>query len=290
MMTIEIFKDLIIDGKETIYEISDEGTIINKKRNFQMTPEITKAGYKRVTLSIDGKKKHYSIHRLVALIFKPTTDPSLQVNHINGNKLDNSVDNLEWCTGYENIKHAYEHNLRTRRLSKEDINIICEMMIKGFGNKKISNILGIPLYTIQSIRVGTSYIEFTKNYKLPKLVNMPKKLDESVVHRICSLLEQGESHKTIARLCNCTTNIVHAIYQRRTWKKISSNYVFPPDKRIWKKLKKSIDRLLLAGLKTEEICKRLDISDEMRKHASGAISKRRRVLCNKGLIQMQRNV
>lgn len=73
----------------------------NKKRN----------GYLTVDLSKENEVKTISVHRLVALAFVENTEGKPQVNHINANKQDNRMDNLEWVTGLENRNHAKENNL-----------------------------------------------------------------------------------------------------------------------------------------------------------------------------------
>jgi hypothetical protein len=289
MLVIEEFKDLYIDGFETIYKVSSLGYIVNKERNKILKPFISKQGYMRVSIKIQGSKRSFSIHRLVAMTFIPRKSENLQVNHIDGNKHNNCVVNLEWITAYENIQHAYEHNLRKRPLNKLEVEKICELMVKGFGNTKIANLLDIPVTVIQAIRQGKTYTCFTKKFVLPLLVSKPKKLSIGQVHQICQLLADGESHKTIARIMDCNTSIIDAIYQRRSWKKISENYIFPPDYRKWKKIVKILDKLIILGLSTKEICAELSLPEEEKKHLSVALSKRRRVLANKGLTEMQRN-
>lgn len=79
------------------------GRIIKPKRN--------KDGYLFVTLSKNGAIKNQYIHRLSAETFIPNTENKPQVNHINGDKTDNNVNNLEWATVSENMKHAYQIGL-----------------------------------------------------------------------------------------------------------------------------------------------------------------------------------
>lgn len=103
---METFKDIM--GFEGKYKISNLGRVLsmmNPKMHIILNPEITNRGYCRVHL----KRKHYSVHRLVLLNFlgdAPTINHI--VNHIDGNKLNNRLDNLEWATQSENIKHSFK--------------------------------------------------------------------------------------------------------------------------------------------------------------------------------------
>ena len=108
-----------------------------------------KDGYLNINLKVYNKKnkKRFRINRLVALIFIPNPKNKPQVNHKDGNKLNNNVDNLEWVTAKENIKHAFENNLRIRngygekhfnsKYSDKMINEICLLMQNGKSNKYI---------------------------------------------------------------------------------------------------------------------------------------------------------
>ena len=90
------------------YACSNTGTIINIRTGRIISPSPNKKGYLQVCLS---NKKVYTIHRVVAICFLPNEDLSLEVNHKDGNKLNNNVENLEWCTKLENIAHAVANNL-----------------------------------------------------------------------------------------------------------------------------------------------------------------------------------
>jgi len=76
-----------------------------------LSPRIGTNGYTRVTLREDGKSKDFSIHRLVAKAFIENIDSRPCVNHKNGDKTDNRVSNLEWCTYQENVHHAIDTGL-----------------------------------------------------------------------------------------------------------------------------------------------------------------------------------
>ena len=95
-----------------------------------LTNTLTSDNYLKVGIKIDGKQKDRRVHDLVAITFIPNPNNLKEVNHKNGNKLDNRVENLEWCTRSENQKHAVDNNLQPRyrvntykgKLSKEERN------------------------------------------------------------------------------------------------------------------------------------------------------------------------
>ena len=95
-----------IAGFDGMYLINNVGDVYSKKVGRFLKGNMRK-GYRGVKLG----DTWYSVHRLVAQTFIPNPNNLPQVNHKNGNKLDNSVNNLEWCSLSYNIKHAYENNL-----------------------------------------------------------------------------------------------------------------------------------------------------------------------------------
>lgn len=119
---MEIWKP--IPGYEGSYEVSNLGRvrsvdryILTKngkvfKKGVIRKPKEDEDGYLRVNLSKNGKKKEMFVHRLVAITFIDNPNNLPVVNHKDGNKKNNTVENLEWCTRSENDKHAFKLGLR----------------------------------------------------------------------------------------------------------------------------------------------------------------------------------
>lgn len=104
------------------YYVIDNGSIFSEKTNKILSTHLDRYGYEKVRLiSIDGKRHTYSVHRLVLENFNPIDNmENLQVNHKDGNKLNNNLDNLEWVTPKENIKHAIKNNLRAKLMELQN--------------------------------------------------------------------------------------------------------------------------------------------------------------------------
>lgn len=97
------------------YEVSDQGKIRSKKKNKVLNSRVNAAGYEDVKIWDSDKRrhKHLRIHQEVAKAFVDNPCKKPEVNHIDGNKLNNKSTNLEWCTRSENAKHAIETGLFT---------------------------------------------------------------------------------------------------------------------------------------------------------------------------------
>lgn len=119
----EIWKD--VEGYEGLYQVSNLGRIKSLPRWIEFSDgrvrfyqeKIKKdkkvsTGYRQVTLYRNCVNEYFYVHRLVAGAFIPNPNNLIDINHIDGNKTNNLVTNLEWCSRSENIKHAYDTGLR----------------------------------------------------------------------------------------------------------------------------------------------------------------------------------
>ena len=109
-----------IKGYVGQYDVSDTGLVFSHKTNRLLDCGLTTHGYRGVVLTNEHKSSFKHVHRLVAEAFIPNPDNLPQVNHKDGNRLNNRADNLEWCTGSENIQHAYDTGLKSGKLSPDD--------------------------------------------------------------------------------------------------------------------------------------------------------------------------
>ncbi len=88
------------------YLVSRNGDIYGIKRKNILKPAITKFGYKRVALCKDGKLRSEFVHRIVAKTYIPNTENKPFINHLDYDKLNNNIENLEWCTSRENNAYS----------------------------------------------------------------------------------------------------------------------------------------------------------------------------------------
>jgi len=143
-----------IGGSYTTKErVLKGGTTCYKKR---------KTGYRFVILSKDNKSKNFYVHKLVAQAFITNNKNKSQVNHIDGNKLNNTVTNLEWCTPLENSRHAIAHNLVPKgqdlsysKLTLAQVNYIREQILNSYYRgmqKDLANKFNVSTATISLIK------------------------------------------------------------------------------------------------------------------------------------------
>lgn len=163
-----------ISGFEGLYQISNYARVKsfprgNYKKVKILKPVLTPQGYLRVILRNGNKNKTIRIHRLVALAFIPNPENKPEVNHIDGNKFNNCVENLEWNTDTENKRHAIATGLQKTgaenpkaKLTAEDVRRI-RKDYKPYDRKHSINTLAKKIWSILF-----SYFEYNSQRNLQK--------------------------------------------------------------------------------------------------------------------------
>ena len=192
------WKPIIIDGKDTGYEISNIGIVKNPNgilfgdhRNSENNK------YVYVSLTINGIKSKKLVHRLVAIAFIPNLDNKPEVNHINGKKILNWVGNLEWTTRQENADHAKINNLIKSGsnqplavYNETDAHNVCKLIEEGFRVNKIANTLNLPKSFIIGIMYRGEWKKISSQYNIPehKHINVER---DTLSCKIRKVLDSG---------------------------------------------------------------------------------------------------
>lgn len=169
-----------VSGWEGKYKVSDRGDvlsvsriILSKDHNDKPTKaivdekilksKIEKTGYVSVTVKDRDRRMTFRVHKLVAQAFIPNPENKPQINHINGIKTDNRVENLEWCTQVENAKHAVATGLNTPTIgtrhwnhkhSEEDALLVKTEYEGGMSRKQISKKYGYEYVFVYNVTSG----------------------------------------------------------------------------------------------------------------------------------------
>ncbi len=222
-------KDINIKEIESKYEITRDGKIINKNNNKEQKGSITNSGYIRVIFFGD----RVSLHRVIATKFVQRVGNRDYVNHIDGNKLNNRADNLEWCTSSENAKHAFNLGLRApisnpkygednhlSTLTEKQVREIIKLVDIPFG--EIAKRYDTSKSTIRHIFKGRSWQHL--NLDLPKeKTNHRLKMNLKEARIIRAKLVGGARQADVAREYGVDKGIISKIARNVTWREPQSN-------------------------------------------------------------------
>lgn len=165
---------LPIAGYEGLYEVSDFGNVrsldrvvpthygTRVHRGKQLLPTCTNKGYSRVGLSRDGTTKLFVIHRLVCAAFLPPDPERPHVNHLDLDRTNNRVTNLEWCTQLENFAHSSKHGSnhaatnpnKAKKLTARQVEAIHVLDELGTSVRIISSLFSITKDNVRNILSG----------------------------------------------------------------------------------------------------------------------------------------
>lgn len=163
------FNRVAISGYDGLYSVDKNGNVYSEqttmsRRKGILKPEI-KNGYLSVNLYKNGKCKHHYVHRLIAETFIPNPNNYREINHIDCNKHNNAVSNLEWCDRKGNLQHSYNNGLKRARekhggckLSEKQVAEIRAARGK-ITQRELANEYGVKQCTISAIQHGRIWKE-----------------------------------------------------------------------------------------------------------------------------------
>lgn len=214
------------------YAACTSGKIYSIRSGKFLHQVVQKSGYCHVTLSQDGKKNNFLVHRLIALAYLAIDPERTTVNHIDGNKQNNALSNLEWMNHQEQAQHALVTGLRSgtrnpdRNLTDETVHKICQLLEDSWRNKDIATTLGVGPELVAKIRHGTTYSDISSQYDFTKAWTSRRKICTEKLIKICEMLESGNSYGDIARATGVSTATVSSIKHRKTGCYISKSFNF----------------------------------------------------------------
>ena len=157
-----MFQQLKEDSR---FEISQSGIIRNVKTKYIKSQYVSDTGYYMITISENNKSKPYRVHRLLANNFIENPKKLKEVNHIDGNKLNNDLSNLEWVSHFENMQHAFSTGLanntgvknRMAKLNEIKVRKIKELLKQGISQYKIATKYNISRSAILKIQLNKTW-------------------------------------------------------------------------------------------------------------------------------------
>lgn len=217
------------------YFINKNGEIISfmrgtPKKLLTRKPPDTST-YIRIALGEKHNQKKHLLHRLVYFSFNPQDDQSLEINHIDGNKLNNKLENLEVVTRSENLKHAFSTGLKTTSgennpralLSEQEVITIYHRLLDGESRVVLAREYGVTVGVIGKIKIKANWNYLLKDLPDIKMRHKSKKLTEDQVIDIWKLLLDGKTPSEIVKeIVGVTIDQVTGIKSGRCHKSITS--------------------------------------------------------------------
>lgn len=207
------------------YDVTEDGQVWSRNKQRFMKLAEHRCKYFFVQLVDDNGISHNRyVHRLVASMFIPTNDPSLQIDHIDGNKHNNHYTNLRWVTNRENAHAAMANGLMPHAVFDDAaVHEICRAIASGESVASIAKKTGYPASAIYAIRLKRNWTHISDMYTFPdkrKRIQTP----DTSVHQICKLILDGYADNQISNITHVPTILVHRIRVKQNYKHISDLY------------------------------------------------------------------
>lgn len=228
-MNTEIFKPVSI-FKNKKYTVSNYGNVFNVIKNKKLSSCINTGGYPCVSLTMKPKNIFVTVHKLVAHEFIGKRPEGYQINHIDGNKINNCVENLEYVTPAQNIKHAVKNGLTPKgekasgaKISDKKAIEIRKVYAQVKSMTRISEMFNLSRPAIRQLIYGQTWKHLGdagKKLNIEEIVLNSKttKLKKNDVLIIRSLGECGVNSNELAHMFNVTPTNIRCILRNKTWK------------------------------------------------------------------------
>jgi hypothetical protein len=257
-------------GYEDRYEVSSQGivrslvrtrvgkvtgkiTLVDSK---EMKPQVHRCGYLKVWLRSKNDRKMHFVHRIVAKAFIENPENYPQVNHIDGDKKNNVVANLQWVTGQQNIRHAFDTGLcknlpgsgaNNAKLTDDEVLSIVDRNACGESVRDIASSIGCVVSTVRNVLSGYQWSSLTGIQYIPDETNKKFTGDDAI--EIVRLKSQGYAESVIAKMKNCCVSTVQKICNGSLWGSVTGIEYQPSSSRR-KRLTES-DVLRIVQMKSE---------------------------------------
>ena len=209
--------------KDTDYQVSNLGNVFSVYNGKQLKPFMNDR-YLVVDLFAYTVRQRIAVHRMVAIAFIENPDNKEYVNHIDGNKLNNCVDNLEWVTASENSIHAVATGLSPiggaktlAKLTEKDVLEIQAAFEAGEKDFVLAEKYGVTSGVISSIRLGKTWKHVSGKVFAPSGPNPVKKLSGEDIPVIRQMFLDGFNDADIGRKFNVARGTINQIRQGKTW-------------------------------------------------------------------------